>query len=433
MRDDTGLIILAGGRGRRMGEPKAFLTWGRSILLEAIVRRATEVRAISDIIVSVAPDMSARAADALQSFPTVRIVTDAFENVGPAGGLYSALRSGSAHRYAVAAVDMPFYEVDVCESLLREDGGARAKSICIVPLTEWGAEPLAGIYATSAADTIRYCIEEGVLRMRDIVQRLQADYVPVHNADLFFRNINTPAEYRAAHATYLNRRRKSAIVSVCATRSNAGKTTVAAELTERLLCCGYTVGAIKTDAHGFTVGKTGSDTERMEAAGAQVVAIVSPKRCAVTFGTEAAAEAFGRNRLFGAIYKCPHPRTIIFENNVIRTHFGASGSTSVDEEGMPYEPDTEISDMTGRRELYMLSQVLPVDVVIIETRSRAILPAIEVRPSRSEGPSVSRRNTVTAVVGFADAALVRDGVPTFGRNDADGLFAFVRDELLAMK
>lgn len=63
--------------------------------------------------------------------------------------------------------------------------------------------------------------------------------------------------------------------------SNTGKTTYLEKLIAALSARGVRVGAIKHDAHEFTIDKPGKDSWRFAQAGAQVVAIASATKCAV--------------------------------------------------------------------------------------------------------------------------------------------------------
>lgn len=62
---------------------------------------------------------------------------------------------------------------------------------------------------------------------------------------------------------------------------NSGKTTLIEQLIGRLTEKGYTVGAIKHDAHQFETDHPGTDTWRHRKAGAHITAITSEHRTAI--------------------------------------------------------------------------------------------------------------------------------------------------------
>jgi len=63
--------------------------------------------------------------------------------------------------------------------------------------------------------------------------------------------------------------------------SDTGKTTLIEKLVPNLKKRGYTVGTVKHTHHGFTMDQEGKDTFRHQAAGADTVVAVSPRRIAI--------------------------------------------------------------------------------------------------------------------------------------------------------
>jgi len=72
------------------------------------------------------------------------------------------------------------------------------------------------------------------------------------------------------------------IVAVMGSK-NAGKTTVAEFLVERLVKDGLRVAAVKHIHHEFTIDTQGKDTWRLSKKGASIVASISPNEMAVMF------------------------------------------------------------------------------------------------------------------------------------------------------
>src|SRR5918995_4597916 len=95
-------IVLAGGRSRRMGTPKAWLDWHGSTLLRracGIVARGTS----GPVLVVRAPGQE------LPPLPDgVRVVEDAREGQGPLQGILAGLEAADADVAFVASVDLPF-------------------------------------------------------------------------------------------------------------------------------------------------------------------------------------------------------------------------------------------------------------------------------------------------------------------------------------
>jgi molybdopterin-guanine dinucleotide biosynthesis protein MobB len=70
------------------------------------------------------------------------------------------------------------------------------------------------------------------------------------------------------------------VISIVA-KSGTGKTTLLVKLIGELKRRGYTVGAIKHDAHRFEIDREGKDSWRLTQAGADTMLITSPARMAM--------------------------------------------------------------------------------------------------------------------------------------------------------
>src|SRR5207248_2368005 len=96
-------IVLCGGRSSRMGRPKAWLPFGRELMLSRVVRILREV--VDPVVVVAAPgqDVPPLASD-------VGIVRDEEEGRGPLGGLAAGLAAleGNADAAYLSSCDVPF-------------------------------------------------------------------------------------------------------------------------------------------------------------------------------------------------------------------------------------------------------------------------------------------------------------------------------------
>src|SRR5665648_308213 len=71
------------------------------------------------------------------------------------------------------------------------------------------------------------------------------------------------------------------VISFVAAKSGSGKTTLMVKVIKELKAEGLKIATIKHDAHSFDMDKPGKDTWRMAEAGANIVAISSPKKLAI--------------------------------------------------------------------------------------------------------------------------------------------------------
>jgi molybdopterin-guanine dinucleotide biosynthesis protein len=324
--DKLGLIILAGGLSSRMGQPKALLPWvnGESLISHAL-RKGLEAD-VDDIIISIGDDdqlghaIQTHIIDTLSNDEKkkVSIVRDSIERCGPLGGLYSALAVGMSPAYAVMAVDMPFMPMDLYYDWLYQVNHNNWN--VIVPTGSSGKpEPMAGIYRPHIVSLLPSILAGDDVSLHHALDTIgHVESIDASDYDWELSNVNHYDDYQWARALAENEFRRVPLISVVASKRKTGKTTVVTRLVAELQRAGFSVGVVKSDKHGFQMDHDGTDTDLMYKAGADAVAIAGPTETAIR----------------------------------IRTKEQSS--------------------------LYDLTQHMPVDIVILETRSQGIAPIIEV-------------------------------------------------------
>jgi len=186
-------IILAGGQSRRMGRDKAFLPFGRGLLIERVIEVIQQVT--TDVI------LITNTPDQYQHFG-LPMFTDVIPNAGSLGGIYTGLVSAKMPYGLCLACDMPFVTPDFLRLLC--DTAAQAD--VVIPRNAEDFQPLCAVYAQACREPILQKIEAGHLkitgffdqvRVRVIDGELLAHYDP---HDVMFFNANTPEEYvKAQH------------------------------------------------------------------------------------------------------------------------------------------------------------------------------------------------------------------------------------------
>lgn len=189
-------IILCGGKSRRMGRPKAWLTLEGETLLGRVVRIAST--AAAPVVVVAAPDQALPELNA----PVV-LVRDPVPDLGPLQGLaagFAALPPVAELAYA-AAVDAPFMEPAWIGRLAELIGDHDAAT----PRIDERRHPLASLYRVRPArEAAQKLLDEGVARLTTLLERLHARDVSADELRLVdpelrsLRNLNTPADYRKA-------------------------------------------------------------------------------------------------------------------------------------------------------------------------------------------------------------------------------------------
>ena len=172
-------IILAGGAGRRMGGVfKGALPWrGRPLLHQVADRLAPQVRQLA---------VNANEDHPLLADFEVFADPPACRNVGPLGGVLSAMRRFPGRWLLLAPVDMPDFPLDMGERLrvaLRPED----RYACLQgPRRDY---PLLALAHTSLADELEAYLAGGQRRVMDWLVRIDARRVEI---DHDLTNCNRP-------------------------------------------------------------------------------------------------------------------------------------------------------------------------------------------------------------------------------------------------
>jgi molybdopterin-guanine dinucleotide biosynthesis protein A len=192
--DVTG-VLLAGGKSRRMGEDKRFLSVGEETLYE---RSLAVLRSVfQTVLVVIAQDSPALQSD-------VPVFRDLVPNCGSLGGLYTGLTQAVTPYVFVVACDMPFLNpatVQYFTEIKRDADVVMAK-------LENGLQPMHALYH-------RRCLPvmEGLIKARELkIQQLAAhpslrvhvitpaDFGEIDPEGRSFYNVNTPSDLETARS-----------------------------------------------------------------------------------------------------------------------------------------------------------------------------------------------------------------------------------------
>jgi molybdopterin-guanine dinucleotide biosynthesis protein A len=129
--------------------------------------------------------------------------------VGPLGGIATALHQTRAAWNLIIACDMPYLTADWLQFLLQRAEASNADAV--VPRSERGPEPLCAVYHQRAEGAIREALQRGKRKVTEVVAMLNPEYVEpgewkAFDSDgLLFKNMNRPADYEEAQATFSRR------------------------------------------------------------------------------------------------------------------------------------------------------------------------------------------------------------------------------------
>lgn len=197
MTDGTLGVILAGGRSRRFGAPKALAEVGGVPIAER-VRRALSAAVPQVVLVANDP--------ALLSCLHLPTRPDLSPGGGPLAGVLTALH-WAAERDCDAALcvacDLPFVTPSLLDALVRR--ARKSDAPVLAPQGPTGApEPLCAVYSVRCLAPVAERLERGERGMRQLLASLGAATLALTEVrrhgdpEHLFLNVNTPDEHRRA-------------------------------------------------------------------------------------------------------------------------------------------------------------------------------------------------------------------------------------------
>jgi len=192
---DISCVVLAGGKGLRLGQDKALETIGNKSLLHWVVSYLSLFK--SNIIIVTAEKQS------LSQFtdcPELRIVTDAYLDKGPLAGIYTGLAASVSLYNLVVACDMPFLNYALLNYMLQISAGFDL----VIPRLGDMVEPLHAVYSKTCLPPIQSLLEQGNLSVRGLFSLVRVRYVEATEINRFdpehlsFFNINTKSDLQMA-------------------------------------------------------------------------------------------------------------------------------------------------------------------------------------------------------------------------------------------
>ncbi|MDW5549925.1 molybdenum cofactor guanylyltransferase [Methanosarcina sp.] len=190
-------IVLAGGRGRRMGSvEKALLEFEGKTILERLLESL--FRVVDEVIISFRDkSQEENFRPVIEKFPAreIRFCFDTLEDAGPLEGIRAGLLESRGEYSFVCAGDMPFVDSRVVDLLFEKASGYDAA----LPKWEDGKfEPLHAVYSKKMIPEIEKAFEKGkrsvltpVFEMKDVFFVEVSEIRGIEPELRSFANINT--------------------------------------------------------------------------------------------------------------------------------------------------------------------------------------------------------------------------------------------------
>ena len=182
-----GVVVLAGGKSRRMGQDKAFLPLEQGDFLSTVCSRFQhwEERLLS-VGTRVPPDC--------HGFTPVK---DLVLDRGPLGGIYTGLAVCRSSHLLVVGCDMPFFSAELGSYLI---GACQEKGdqACVLTGREGKIRPLGAVYAKTALPVFRSQVQSQDFCLLTVLRQLSVRVIALEETGFAERelvNINTREEY----------------------------------------------------------------------------------------------------------------------------------------------------------------------------------------------------------------------------------------------
>lgn len=186
-----GVVILAGGKGTRMGNvDKAKLKYKDRTFISILDEELSFMfhRYISTNDLKLAEDTN------------FHPVEDEITGLGPIGGIYSVLKQTPCDALFVLPCDMPFFSRDLIQYLIKEH--KEEPVIYYVETNEGGKDreyPLCGIYTKACIPVLQEMISKNIFKMRQVMELAGGRKIEIPGEmkkEKNFININTPEDYQ---------------------------------------------------------------------------------------------------------------------------------------------------------------------------------------------------------------------------------------------
>jgi len=188
-------IVLAGGKGLRLGRYKALVELSGESLLQRVVSKLSFLN--SEIIIVIAEGQQP---PRVNGYTKLRIVTDAYPGKGPLVGIYTGLLNSDSDYNLVVACDMPFLNQYLLGYMLQISAGFDVT----IPRLGNMAEQLHAVYSKKCLEVVEKLLGEGSFKIDRLLNLVRVRYLETEEIDSFdpehlsFFNINTKDDLNMA-------------------------------------------------------------------------------------------------------------------------------------------------------------------------------------------------------------------------------------------
>ncbi|MDC1134181.1 molybdenum cofactor guanylyltransferase MobA [Alphaproteobacteria bacterium] len=270
-------VILAGGKGRRMG--------GKEKALVPLLDRPLLSYVLESISGQVAP-IALNINTSLDKFNKFgyQIIEDPIKgHLGPLAGILASLNWAHTlnHKWVLTLpCDTPFLPKNLVEEMIKVKSNDLSLDLVIARSKGYN-HPVIALWKSELKSKLRIALEEGVRKIDLFTANLKIGYVDFDSRKNIqfdpFTNLNSPLDL--IHAQQILG--KLPPFFGLAGWSGSGKTTLCTKLIENFTKIGIKIGTLKHAHHKFELDKPGKDSFNLRKAGSRPMIISSKERFAL--------------------------------------------------------------------------------------------------------------------------------------------------------
>lgn len=182
--DNCSVIVLSGGKSRRMGQDKASLLIGKKKFIQHIVEKLKEI-GFKDILLCSYPE----------AIDGARNVEDIFIGKGPLSGIHAGMSNAKNPDCLVISADTPLVPKSVIKDLVKTHAANSKKATVLEH--NGNLYPVLGVYKTDLLNRITEVLGQEKFAIKKILDGEEITKYPYNGEALLIAGCNTPEEYKA--------------------------------------------------------------------------------------------------------------------------------------------------------------------------------------------------------------------------------------------
>ena len=193
MNENVTAIVLAGGKGKRLGQAKVTLKLGERTIIEDVVGQMASIA--SEVIV-----VTSNSQNDLPHNLKAQVYTDIHPGKSALGGVYTGLVKSSNQYNLVVACDMPFLNLELLKHMMSLTSGVDIVTIKVGA----NVEPLHAVYSKACIESIENMFAKDDLQVSHLLDAVKVRYIDEDELDTYdphhlsFFNINSKTDLARA-------------------------------------------------------------------------------------------------------------------------------------------------------------------------------------------------------------------------------------------